>query len=108
MWLSDNGFPNLAPHTADRKKDQYDVAYLLGSHLYMDTASTGTSVDYLCRGLKRYIQDRGYTYKRLDYQGWIHVDPEFKTGQSIPDLKSDKTKRKRKRLYMVRNRMVHS
>lgn len=90
MWLSDNGFPNLTPRSNDRKRDQFEVARLLGSPTYMDTKLTderrGTGPNGLCRGLKRYILDRGYIYKRLETQGWRYVDVEFRTGVDVPDL----------------------
>ncbi len=85
MWLSNNGFPNLASHSRDRKKDQHDIAYLLGSYNYMNTSTT-TTLNNLCRGLKRYILEKGYSYKRLEYQGIGSVDSEYRTGKTIPDL----------------------
>ena len=87
MWLADNGFANLAPHSADAKKDQFDVAELLGSPTYMDTfANNGTSANGICNGIKEYILDKGYQYSRLEYQGWRPVDAQFDTGVDVPDL----------------------
>lgn len=92
MWLSDNGFPNLTPHSEDRKKDQFDVIYALGSPKYMDTGLTGSSTSgtnptKLLSGLKKYIVDKGYAYNRLEYQGWRNVPYEFDTQVKVVDLK---------------------
>jgi hypothetical protein len=87
VWLADNGFPNLAPRSDDRKRDQFDVAYVLGSPSYMNTSlENGTGSNKLCNGLKQYILDKGYTYNRLEFQGWRYVEPEFDTGEDTPDL----------------------
>jgi hypothetical protein len=90
MWLSEHGFPNLSPHTGDRKKDQYDVAYALGSAKYMNTgiagAATGTNPTKFCRGLKQYVLDSGYKYASLEFQGWRDIPAEFDTRASVPDL----------------------
>lgn len=86
MWLSDNGFPNLTPHSNDRKRDQFDVARLLGSPTYMNIGSQGVGANGLCNGLKQYILDKGYTYNRLEFQGWRYINPEFDTGEDVPNL----------------------
>jgi hypothetical protein len=33
-----------------------------------------------------YLQDCGYQYARLQYQGWRYHDPAFGTGVEVPDL----------------------
>jgi hypothetical protein len=91
MWLAENGFPNLVPHTSDRKKDQFDVIYTLGLPQYMDTgltgaASAGTSPTEICRGLRQYILDKGYRYKRIECQGWRTVPSDFDTRVKVPNL----------------------
>lgn len=87
MWLSDNGFPNLIPQSGDRQRDQFDVAYLLGSSVYMNTSLiSGTGANNLCIGLKQYILDKGYTYNRLEVRGWRYIYQEFDTGEDIPNL----------------------
>lgn len=84
MWLSDHGFPGLTNHTSDRKHDQYVLADRLGVE-YMESTD-GTSADELCRGLSAYLDDCGYTYQRLAYQGWRYVSPQFDSGVDIPEL----------------------
>jgi hypothetical protein len=37
--------------------------------------------------LKQYILDKGYKYKRIEFQGWRTVPSEFDTKVRIPDLK---------------------
>jgi hypothetical protein len=93
IWLSDNGFPNLAPHSGDRKKDQYDVISLLSSSDYLKTDQrTGVTklLDFL-RGLKKYVLEKGYSYNTIAAQGTViqilrQPDREFDSGQIVPNL----------------------
>jgi len=90
MWLSDHGFPNLALRSDDRKKDQHDLIAALGSPSYFDTNAVfdGTPPSSLLPGLKRYLVDKGYTHRRLEWQGWspIAVPAEFDTRIQVPEL----------------------
>jgi hypothetical protein len=90
MWLADNGFPALAAHTADRKKDQHDLIAKLGSPTYLNTTSlfNGTPPHQVVGGLKKYLGDQGVAYRRLQWQGWtpIAVPAEFDTGVEVPEL----------------------
>jgi hypothetical protein len=90
MWLSDTGFPDLAPHTDDRKRDQHDVIVELGSAAYFNTdpEGYGTPPTSLMEGLKRYVTDKGYGYVRIAWQGWnaLGTPPEFDTGVEVPEI----------------------
>lgn len=87
IWLDNNGYNAVAPNSTDRKKDQFDVIYLLGSSRYMDTSLTGgTGVNGVLTGVERYVADSGYEAARLEYQGWRYHYSRFNTGVDIPDL----------------------
>lgn len=86
MWLANNGFPALSPHTADPKHDQFVVADDLGRN-YMD-AIDGTSASQLCNGLDQYLTDKGYTSHQIAYQGWRYTDSEYDSGIDVPDIAS--------------------
>lgn len=87
MWLDDNGYDSLAPNTNDSRKDQFDLICLLGSSDYMNTSlMNGTGVNSLLNGVDRFIQDKGYQYVRLQYQGWRYHNPRFSTGVDVPNL----------------------
>ncbi|MBN1911373.1 MAG: tandem-95 repeat protein [Pirellulales bacterium] len=87
MWLADNGFPKLAPLTPDRKEDQFHVADTLGSEAYMHTyTSGGTHPITWATELADYIEDRGYTITRFEFQGWRDMVPPYDTGIDNPNL----------------------
>lgn len=90
MWLSDHGFPNLAPRSSDRNKDQHDLIALLASPAYFSTNGTqdGTPVPQLLSGLKAYFTDRNTTYLGLQWQGAypLPIPVEFDTGIEIPQI----------------------
>jgi hypothetical protein len=86
-WLADHGFDKLVLDLTDPKESQADVACLLGTVRYMDTSlKNGTGTARLLNGVSRYIRNRGYEYKRLEYQGWKKHPSEFSTGVSVPQL----------------------
>lgn len=65
VWLSENGFPNLFDQSS-----QLALVQELGGPSYMNTdAGSGTGTASMLGGIKSYIEDRGYTIKRLHYQG---------------------------------------
>jgi hypothetical protein len=90
MWLSDHGFPNLAPRSTDRTKDQHDLIALLASSAYFGTngAQAGTPPPQLLSGLKAYFTDRNTTYLSLQWQGAypLPIPAEFDTGIEIPQI----------------------
>ena len=86
-WLAENGFGNLAPGLDDRKEAQFEVARLLGTKKYMNTnLQTGTGVGGVVEGLARYIEDRGYEYRFLKYEGWRKHPHRFGSGVAVPEL----------------------
>jgi hypothetical protein len=87
IWLDDHGFDGLVPNSPDRKRDQFDLIALLGSSGYMDTnLEDGTGVNDFLSGVKELVHERGYTYMRLQYQGWRYHASEFSSGVEIPEL----------------------
>lgn len=87
MWLANNGFQHLAPNILDRRKAHIEVARALGSEEYMNTnLKTGTGAAGVMLGLARYIEDKGYEYAYLRFQGWRTHPPRFSTGQDIVRL----------------------
>ena len=87
MWLDTNGFPNLVENSGSRFDDEVRLVKLLGSKAYMDTdLDEGTGTINIMRGLKKYIQDRGYEIERLEYQGWRKHPQEMRTKYPLPQL----------------------
>lgn len=87
MWLADSGFENLSPNLEDRRKAHFEVARSLGSKTYMNTSlTTGTGAGGVLEGLARYIEDRGYEYRYLKFQGWRKHPGQFTLGKAIPEL----------------------
>lgn len=84
IYLDNYVYGNLVANTTDRKKDQHDLIILLGSEDYFDS-SDGSGPNSICRGLKKYIGERNYKYKKLEYQGWRSVNSEFYLSD-IPEL----------------------
>ncbi len=97
VWLSEHGYPKLLPASwATLSKfpekeqllyKQIALAKTLGSHEYMDTqAEEGTFVDNVLLGIKKYVLDKGYSIRRLEYQGFRSSLHEFDTGSRRPRL----------------------
>ena len=87
MWLAGNGFENLSPNLQDRRKAHFEIARSLGSKKYMNTnLKTGTGAGGILEGLARYIEDKGYEYRYLKFQGWRRHREQFDLGEPIPDL----------------------
>ena len=60
---------------------------MLGSKKYMNTnLKTGTGAGGLLEGLARYVQDKGYEYRYLKFQGWREHSGRFTLGKAIPEL----------------------
>jgi VCBS repeat-containing protein len=88
MWLDENGYPNLVPNTADRKKDQHDLIATIASAQYMNAYDgDGANPTNLCQGLADYIDARGYNNSyTLQYQGWRSIPAEFDTGVDVVNV----------------------
>ncbi len=86
IWLDDNGYDNFIENSFNRSEDHIKLMNLLASKNYMNTIENGTTGKKLLLGLEKYIHKKGYTYKRLKYQGAWHVPEKFSTQQKIPQL----------------------
>ncbi len=87
MWMDSNGFPDLVQNSGDLFHDEVKLVKLLGSKAYMDTSlEYGTGTTKLMRGIKKYLQERGYETKRLEYQGWRKHPPEMRSRFPVPRL----------------------
>ncbi|MFP4477414.1 MAG: hypothetical protein ACLFOY_17760 [Desulfatibacillaceae bacterium] len=87
MLLSRQGYVNLVPDSADPGHAQALVAGLLGSKRYMNTnLKNGTGPTRVLRGVSRFLEDCGYRYSYLGYQGWREHPSRFRTGVSVPVL----------------------
>lgn len=87
MWLADNGFTNLAPLTADRKKDQHDLVEIISSEMYLDAyEGNGCGPTGAADALPRYIADCGYQMKSLKWQGRMSPPDPYNMHINIPDL----------------------
>lgn len=87
MWLDSNGFENLVRNTGKAFEDEVALVKLLGSKAYMDTdLVSGTGTTKLMRGVKKYVEERGYQIQKLEYQGWRKHPGEMRTEYPIPRL----------------------
>ncbi len=87
VWLSDHGYPRLAPPGATRDERQLALVRALAGRRYMATNPTGgTGSLGLLRGLERWITDAGYRIEALEYAGWRAHDTRHSTGRRTPDL----------------------
>jgi C-terminal processing protease CtpA/Prc len=87
MWMDSNGFPDLVQNSGNLFDDEVKLVKLLGSKAYMDTSlEYGTGTTKLMRGIKKYVQERGYEIKRLEYQGWRKHPPEMRSRLPVPRL----------------------
>lgn len=87
-WLAKNGFENLLEKGIGRKKAQIKAAYMLGSSDYMNTSlRNGTGTKGCLIGVDKYIKQKGYEHKRLEYQGWRYHPKKYMTGIKTPQLK---------------------
>ncbi len=87
MWLDSNGFPYLVENSGSLFDDEVKLVKLLGSKAYMNTSIiNGTGTTKLMRGIKKYVQSRGYEIEQLEYQGWRKHPKEIKTKFSVPRL----------------------
>lgn len=92
-WLAGQGYPNLMVRADEPPAVcQVKLANELASRRYLDTTlDMGTTPADLLAGVSQYIQDRGYGYRRLEYQGWRNRSDKFSTGVETPDLNWVKT-----------------
>lgn len=76
FWLSKNGFPALQPfHSNDALLDHAKLVDLLGTK--MDTTeNAGTTPMKVLTGLKKYLDEKKISYKRMAATGWRDI-PSF-------------------------------
>jgi len=87
MWLAENGFENLSPSLQDHGRAHFEIARMLGSKKYMNTnLKIGTGAGGVLGGLARYIEDKGYEYSYLKFQGWRKHPKRFSLGRPTVDL----------------------
>ena len=88
IWLSKNGYPNLARGYKDSENQQAHYAVILGGKQYMNTRRDrgGTSVVDIMRGLYKYVLECGYIPVSFRYQGWRTHPKVFSTQVRTPDL----------------------
>jgi len=87
MWFDSNGFPDLVQNSGELLTDQIKLVKLLASKSYMNTSlEYGTGTTKLVRGVRKYIQERGYEIAQLEYQGWRKHPEEIRTRFPVPQL----------------------
>jgi hypothetical protein len=69
IWLSRNGYPKLAPPDCKEPIGQGSLALQLAQYFHT-TGGKGTSPTMLLNGINKYVSDRGYKVKSLQYEGW--------------------------------------
>jgi hypothetical protein len=78
MYLAANGYPAL---TAG--KNQLEVVKELGK--FLNTDEDGTTTENMCQGIEKYMTDKGYAPKKLEYQGLRKLS-SYHTGVKKPDI----------------------
>ncbi len=87
LFLAGEGWERLAPRAAEPALAASDLVATLASSRYMNTSlAEGTSTAGILRGLARFLADRGYATRRLDYAGWRAHPAEHASGAVRPDL----------------------
>jgi len=86
MWLYKNDYEKITEKSGNVTKDQYDLIKLLGSEKYFHTDKDGTNPIELCKGLKKFFDDRGIKNVKIEYHGWRRMDSQFNNSDEIPNL----------------------
>ncbi|WP_043807977.1 hypothetical protein [Desulfatibacillum aliphaticivorans] len=87
MWFFLNGYPAIAEDHGQEDITHARLAALLGSGRYMKVdPRKGASPTYVMIGLKKYLEDRGFGWATIQYQGWRKHPKAFHTGVIQPDL----------------------
>ena len=88
VWLSKNGFPNLAPNSGSPKDDQVSMIKTLGSNEYMRTnLIDGTGVNNFLNGVGKYVRSCNYQFASLQYEGWRKGSQNYPTIADKPSLR---------------------
>ena len=84
VYLARHGYPDLLPNgTGDQP--QIDLINQLASPGYLDTnPDNGTGPGAVLGALQKYIDDKGYTCARLEYEGWRSVGRDHQDAVLAP------------------------
>lgn len=83
MWLAANGYDELRPSGGSKRAQ---IAMIRSLAKSMSTsASIGTDVAQLIRGVESYVTEAGYTIEELSHEGWRQVAADYNAGE-LPDL----------------------
>ncbi len=86
MYLAQHGFQDLSPPADSLKESQTEMIRLLATKEYMDTHDSGTSPIKMIRGIKKYINEKGYKIVHLEWEGWRGNSKEFPKKAAAPTL----------------------
>ncbi len=94
MWLASHGFSNLVSDSGGQRTDPIRLAKLLSSAPYMDTAGAerGTRVDKQVFGLKKYLNERGYSTAQLWIKGFDKSKSGYGQDEPGPEIILDDSK----------------
>jgi hypothetical protein len=74
VYFARHGFPALLPGSDDTAQSQIDLINLLASSDYFGTdPENGTAPGSVLSGVQKYIEEKGYQCRRLEYEGWRNV-----------------------------------
>jgi hypothetical protein len=77
----------LVPSGDDARSRQLELVRRLGSGRYMGTTPNGgTGTANVLSGLHKYLRDMGWSYRRLQYEGWRGHPARFTTGVKIAEI----------------------
>lgn len=94
LYLSKNGYPRLCEN-----KTRIELIKEL-ARLFKTNSDSGSVVQKVCEGLDKYITDKGYKIKRLEFQGFRPVE-KYHSGVTPPDLNQIKKAIEKKGLVML-------
>ena len=86
IWLSKNGYPALAPAHSEKPSVQ-GVLTLQLARYFRTTGGNGTSPTMLLNGIDKYVRDKGYKIKSLQYEGWERHPRAFSNGVTVPEIR---------------------
>jgi hypothetical protein len=92
LWLSQHGYPKLAPAAESDKEIQIQLIRTLASPQFMDTQEedrNGTNASSFLRGLDAFVRQKGYGFQALQIQGDSPLARNLEAARvgAVPDLK---------------------
>ena len=103
VYLQKNGYPNLIEtpknilHLGNSKETK--LIHELAQHLKTD--SNGTTTNNLCLGIESFLQEKGYSAKKLTYQGIYETDKRFSGNTLAPNLDWIKANLEKKNIVLL-------